>query len=936
MATLTPQTLSYAARKTFRAVGTDKAVVYLEEVMAAVAGSASGEDALTVLNRKLESDGVLSTGNADPIFATEDALFFYNTVSTTLFIRTSTHYEALITEEDIVQHGTTTPVPSVDTAWIVLRTDTPKRFFLKERLGSPGSYTYNLQGPFFAGSYQLRFIYSAQDSPVAASVTWNWENANFNISGGDWATNTPNPKWFRIVGLPNDSDEDYMTPLIRIGDPVAADITYTRPNRDGNLPSSVNNLQELGDAFHDYTPPAAPTTPTTGDSEVQVGEFTSGFTYSNRLGGLAAVSNIAYHDFSLDTNLRNLVSTYGTALSISASASFTTQSGSIGDITIAFGVADNSNDFYFSDSVSIHSPNARTTRAVRTFGNLPSDFRTGRFVARVTATSGTPIDVAAGIDSVKFRIEPDEDASSVPVDRTQFGDNIPSDDPTNKTVQDSLEILDDLPLSLADTYDLSFEGPPDGIDDNGIWVIHRLPLARLIPIRNARPLQAFTGKLRYNASYIPGSRGTPPPETVNFTHRVWSNVPDDYVPATHGTQLDALTYLYNQDETNQDATATTTIAEVSIPNDCDEITIGFKSNSGQDDARLLITDYDFDIEKGIDSSVLDGNLTDNVRSLQSLAQAVDDLALGGSTTAANVSVDNTQFDNAQTDPGGLLDQSINITNAQQAFNVIDDLNQAFEDPFKVNQVLDFGATTTNAGTINSGTPLRTNDIDIDSDLRALSADVAVRIKIRVSSITADFDGNVSIVDGDNPGTRYGDLHPVNGSGVNALRANDFIILQRIIPAAQVPVTVQVQWNRTSSVGSATFDRGKAYMVIFPTAQTGGMGQSVTVTEAFMWTAGALANSRQTGTGPYTLLAGHTWPMYHILEFGFDNGTNAGMYKPMAVFSSTFQASGSYGTMDFTDFIGYNVKPVGTGDNQFEFVWGNRGIRHVKGFRIVIN
>ena len=901
MATLTAQADIRGTNKTQRATGTDKAVSWLSQVMAAVAGTNSGEDALSVLNRKVD-------------------------------------------EARLIDHGTTN-IPATETsAWIHVRTDN-NSFFIKERTGAgtvQDPYSYFYQGPFFAGSYRVVLLFSTDTTPQNVSVSWNWENATFNITAGgsNWSrdANEAQDKWLRIVELPGDSNTAKVSQPIRIGDPVAEDISYDPPSGDGNISSSVDNVKEALDAFHDYTPPAAPTTPTTGDSDVQVGELTSGWTYSRPLTLLFEDNSYGYHSFTVNSNLRNLVTTYGTALSIAASASFTSEAGTFGTIVIRFGVADNSNNFIFSDTVTIESNNARTTRSVKVFGNLPDDFTGGRFLADVTSNTGNPVNVQAGFNSVKFRIEPDEDADSVPVDRSQFGDNIPSDDPDLKTAQDALEVIDDLPLELADTYDLEFPGPPNGIDDTGQWVLRRLPLARLIPIRNARPQQAFTGKIQYSSAYISGSRqppALPPPDTVTFTHRVWSNVPDDYDPATHGTQLDALTYLANNAGIVQEQAAVQRNVEVSIPHDCTEITVGFKSDSGQNDARLHITGYNFDIEKGINSSGFDGNLTDNVRSLQSLGQAVDDLTTTEGT-AAETSVDNTQFDDPQTDPGGLRDQSLTITNAQEAFNVIDDLNQAFEDPFKVNQVLDFGGTFTNAGTINSGTALRTNDIDIDSDLRALSADVAVRVKIRVNAITNDFRGNVSLIDGDNPGTRYGELHPVNGSGVNSVQANDFIILQRVIPAAQVPTTVQVQWDRISSTGSATFDRGKAYMVIFPAAQTGGMGQSVTITEAFMWIAGGLSNSRQTGTGPYTLLSGHTWPMYHILEFGFDNGTNSGMYKPMVVFSSTFQASGAYGTMDFTDFIGYNVKPVGTGNNEFEFVWGNRGIRHVKGFRIVIN
>ena len=99
-----------ASSKTRRARGTNKAVAWLNEIMAATSGSSSGEDALSVLNRKIE-------------------------------------------DSNIIGHGSTTPPATESAPWIYFRTDNPKHFFLKERAGSPGSYTYFWLGPFFVGDY---------------------------------------------------------------------------------------------------------------------------------------------------------------------------------------------------------------------------------------------------------------------------------------------------------------------------------------------------------------------------------------------------------------------------------------------------------------------------------------------------------------------------------------------------------------------------------------------------------------------------------------------------------------------------------------------------------------------------------------------------------------------------------------------------------------
>ena len=220
MPTITEQTAYLATNKTLRALGANKAVAWLDQVMAATAGSNSGEDALSVLNRKLEAAGVLATGTNDPVFANESALLYVNTTNSKLFVRGTSAYTEITggtAESDIIGHGTTDEdTASASDPWIYINTNANK-VWLKERTGSPGSYSYAWTGPIFEGNYRILIIYSTQDEPGNVTATWNWKTDTLGHVGTDWTGNSTGAKWARIITAPRNSNNAVISARFPVG-----------------------------------------------------------------------------------------------------------------------------------------------------------------------------------------------------------------------------------------------------------------------------------------------------------------------------------------------------------------------------------------------------------------------------------------------------------------------------------------------------------------------------------------------------------------------------------------------------------------------------------------------------------------------------------------------------------------------------------------------
>ena len=706
MATITKQTGLYAARKSFRAIGTNKAMAWLDQLMAETAGTASGEDALTVLNRKME-------------------------------------------EGTIIGHGTNL-IPATETApWIYLRTD-EHNFYLKERTGAPGSYTYFWQGPFFIGSYESRIIYSTHVSPSAPVIAWNAANANFNITGGDWALDLVHPKWFRIVLLPRNSNTPQISPLIRVGDPTAEDISYTPPSTTGNLASSVDNLKEVADAFHNATlggsttsPPPPTTTPTT-EGLFQSEETTSP-TYSSNPPALSGVGSTATFNFNIDQDLRDFSSNYNEDIFIEANAKITLQTGfgATGNYTFDIRTgAGNTFTHAIAGAISIERINPAISGYVRVAGNIPRGITSIQL--RVTVAPGSNTAIVAGVDNFRAELRPDINADEVLINQGDLGNNITDSSPN--TLSSFISQVDELPIQPSDFEDIDWPPAPDGIDDNGSEVTRRIGIHRNIQNFMRRPNHTYIAKVTYKSALIAGSP-TDGRTSINFTHNI-------YVEDAGGTNRRVISGI---SYTGQTTTAITRNVVIDLPDTTTTIEVSFANQNVQADARLLITDYDLDIvekvtgaDVSIDSSGFNGNLATTDDNAQKVAQKLDDLSISGGGGGG----------------GSTYGQRTTLNNINRAANTIETVDLVSEQITLSSRLVDEGGERLN------------NPI-------AITVGYTITLPPALSgNVGTLFIRNVS--NSENPGTTYGQQ---NISGVTS---GNTININAILPhSANIPNTFYI-------------------------------------------------------------------------------------------------------------------------------------------------
>ena len=831
-----------------------------------------------------------------------------------------------------------TPVASASTKWFVYRSD-EKRLYVKTRTGTAPNYTYGYTDAFSANDYQLRLIYHTAEAPSPPGISWNAANQTFNITSGGWAITDANATWMRIVVLPALTNAPAVSPPLRLGTPGAGDIAYTPPTRDGFFPSPVSTEKEALDYVHEHAANKSALTPSPSSTTglIQTIEV-------NRPSGqLLGVGSVVQGHWTVNSALREFQSDFNGTVFLEANVRVLVQRtvADLATIGLRFEIVDATGAVLASpiagtgslmDSIS---EIAHTT--LRIAGNLPANFPGGRWRLTTISNTGTAL---AYIDKLRIALRSDLKTDEVIPLQAELGNNFPGGEA--QTLSNLLQDANAWPLQLADTYDVLWPPAPNGIDDNGEWVLRSLPIARLLRLRNARAQQTFIAKIRYVSTYITGSRTDRGVDSVTFSHRVWANLADGLSPS----QIEAAAYLANQTPAAATASPTPQTVELVIPPNANTLTVGFKVDSAQMDADLAVTDYTVDIERGIDSSGYTESgriLDDNVHSFQSVADRIQAYVPHDNHAAAGVGVDASQFNEPGRHPGGVrevLPAAFNVANTptdvQATLKKIDVLLQLLDNPFEANQALDYGVSSTETLEITDSNVHRSNPIDVPAELRELGVNIAIRVRVRVNAIQSAVRGRLSLVHGDSPFTRVGDNQSVNGT---LQGANTFITFQRVIPAADIQTTYRLQFQRTSATGTITFDQGVVYMVDSAASQTQNQGQQAAMfTEQIIFTAGATALSRLTATGiTQTLLGGHFFNRYHLLQFNFDTAAGAGLVKPLFMTSNTFESTGDYGTIDHTDLYAILVKPIGTAHNQFQVVWngaGRLGLRRILGLRTV--
>lgn len=926
----TTEELTTLAHSLVIAVG--KGILTADMIVAAAmpaSGVARGEDMLSVLNRKLDDGTLIASGSALPLASETARPIFY-------------------------------------------RTD-ERAFYFKQRTGAAAPYTYSWLGPVDKGDYQLRLIYHTAAAPAAPVISWNWQNETFNVTGGGWTLDTANAKWMRIVALPADSNAASVSPAVRLGAVTASDVSVIAPDGDGHLPSSISNLQELTNWIDNDAQFGGTSTAAQSDELLQVIKYEAPSSPPT----FQAVASYVEQTFSIDADLRDYQTTFGEQLFAEAVADLNIQgTNDAGDMSVRFEFRDSAGAVLSppvgSDlAFTVPGTTQETHHRVRCAGVLPANFTGGSW--RVTVLTNAQDSPKLGwVAETRIDVHPEVAADEVTVDAADYGNNLLAALTLNN-VGDAISQIDELPLAFADYEDAAWVAT--GVDIGGALNQRQMdiPIHQKIQDVNARPTQQFIANILYDVNYISGSR-TDGGTTATYRHEVRSDA-DSYasVLSTHMA--------------TQGVTPTRVRFDVAVPSGATRLRVTFaepldQANTpiDQADARLNVANYRLDYEKGIDTtsftspgrlldtnagslrtvaaqlygwqpnganiaidaSGFDGLLGTGDTDVQKLAQKVDDLRINAGSTG----IDATQFSDPSDFIGGLreplpsgITQSglvASPANVQQALVKIDYLLQLAYNPYQYTQNLDrlvASVITEDFTVVGTGDAI-SNAIDIPELFRDISQDLIVRVRAHAATEPSTFRGRLRLIAADSTTPVSGTTAvSINGSLASQAQGQD-IVFQTRIAAAHVPNTFRIRFEGTSTnTATATFNQGHVYLEVASAAAASQPQGQADYTRALIWVAGGTLTSRLTGSAHQTLLSGHTWSQYDLLQWNFDNGTQAGMLLPMLVDANLFRATASYGTMKFTDLVGFNVRPVGSGDNQFQFRWSNRGLRSVLGISI---
>ena len=951
----------------------------LDQILAAATspdGSViTGEDALTVLNRKLEATGILASGAADPVFANESALFFYQTTSETLFVRQASVYSELesTAPEDIIHFQGAIPVPNAAAKPIAINTADNTVRFKRENNG-----VYSWVGPFRVGDNQVKILYAdSANRPTLPSVSWDGAEINITAGNPPWSEDVPaNPShsvWRLMLLLSATGSSVVFGYTERVSDQGAEQVAYTPPSTTGNIPSSVDNVKEGLDVFHRYTggggggggggtdDQTAAEVPVASsgfdgnlstdddnvqkvaqkldDLDIQGARQEFQFDPEGPDDDLNAVGATVESDFTIEIPLVNYSNNYQQALSLNAEADvhfqLVTFSGTVPEVTVKFEVLTTAGHAFAEPIEQEQVIRLSNTADVRTqfhvAGTLPVGTTGGKL--RTTLVSRSRALLGVGWVSIyRGVINADLNARNVIVNRSAFGDVLP-DTTDIVTAQDAFEELDTTPMQFQDFDSIAW---PAEIDDDGVAVTRQFPIHRLIQEANNQPQIHFIVRGTYTiAGSVLGGTITSLSPTITLTSQDENN---------------ANTTLFTHTETvDTRAAAEPEVRpfEVTLPNNATNLTFSVSHPANAGNVKLEITEHSFIVTQGIDAT---GFTTSNrivnteTLSLQTLAQHVYDYVTSATPAAANVRITNSQFLRATDISGGLredIPQTTtlvdNPTNAQQAFNKADYLLSGLFNPFISRRVLTHTPTSQAAMfrfTSGSATPVNSDTITLPTAVQELSADLIVTVRLRVDTkdtINSAYRGNVRLLDRAGAEVAFGDDVAVSGSSTTGLSTGDYVVFQRVIPANQFPTDLGIRITRTSSTGEITFHPVELYAEKSNPGAGGPVGGGAFGEWELLWQQGPNPQDRRTAVGPVNLAAGRQFSQYRILEFWTDIGASTREIDPFHISPQLFRQSHPGGVVQLVSDTTWRGLRWNS-DTQFQKVWSGGGIRAIYGLR----
>ena len=844
--------------QTFYASGTNRAITWLDQVMAEALGTQSGEDALSVLNRKLELS-------------------------------------------DIVSVSANTPVPDENSKIIHYRTD-DRDFRILHRTGSPGSYSYEWLGPIPLGDAIAIPIYSDLDNPTEPVMTWG---PPLNFTGTDWNQNkSGNNKWMIIVFAPATGSTLTWTHRIRVGDVPASAVSVDASNFDGNLNSTDTDMQRVAQKVDDLPSGGGGVAQqpsdwdaTSGVTEIlnkplvaQTGQFNPT--------GTADDLNLDSHpvvetNVTIDPLWRAYSSEYNTQLAIHTLASVYFEGISamdpVPEVTVKYEVlnADGSTVFLSEQAVIRIPSTARVERSYRITGLLP--LGTTEIKLKVTYVSREHISSPLGLGWVgtfDWSIGKDLDAASIATDPTAYGGLLRADAGLDN-VQEALIQVSQIPAALADTEDLTWAANIDLSESLPGSRQQTVPIHQLIQDFNANPLIQYVVRMIFHAAHGGGDG-----PTISYQLTVHSD-------------LNNYTTLLSTPTDTVDGTGRDNLSEFAIPAGTQNIRFTYNPpvDSGnnpisQGAARLNITNFKIVEITGVDTTGFsDAGITNTKdHTLQAIGKKVND------AKAAQIPVDNNAFSNPSRYLGGLREPTTGTipalpTNQQEVDVKIDYLireaYQAYHQTWKLHRHIS-GDVYSSTFDLGASTPsLASEQVIIKPLLRryAIDADGDIEIILHLSTtaVSTDANINVGLWSASTGGTQYGVNFLLTGtSGTSGSRtaANEAAIFRMTLPVnsadqatdTNVPANFYVRFNRTA--GSATItDAFIDFTKIGQEGASGGIGGSSESEWEVIWEAGPNFSDRLTtvsGSIVRNLKTGKRFDQFSEFALQYDTNATAGV------------------------------------------------------------